>query len=226
MSATVMLRRPVVQRVSGVSAFLDAVLPECRRMVDVGAGLAGCSLLGAAAGVAVESVALNAGQAARLEGRLGLMPGLARRVQVHDAAPGMDSLAALIAEIGVCPASVLRIGADAAGVVPGLAPLLARGRPFVVLEPGAMRGGDDPYRAQLEGVQGALALAAALAVYRHLYVWGPQGWAHVAQEERLGFLTGYLLVAKLSDGTPARGGCGRYGFVGPVGVSEVALPLG
>ena len=89
-----------------------------------------------------------------------------------------------------------------------------------------MRGGDDPYRAQLEGVQGALALAAALAVYRHLYVWGPQGWAHVAQEERLGFLTGYLLVAKLSDGTPARGGCGRYGFVGPVGVSEVALPLG
>jgi hypothetical protein len=216
----------VAEAATGVTAFLDAVLPECRRMVDVGAGLAGCSLLGAAAGVSVASVALTAGQAVRLEGRLGLMPGLARLVRVHDAAPAMDSLAALIGEIGLCPASVLRLGADAAGVVPGLAPLLARGRPFVVLEPGAMRGGDDPYRAQLEGVRGALALAATLAVYRHLYLWGPQGWAHVAREERLGFLTGYLMVPKLSDGTPARGGCGRYGFVGPVGVSEVALPLG
>lgn len=224
MSATVLLRRPVIRGVPGVTAFLDAVLPECRRMVDVGAGLAGCSLLGAAAGVAVESVALTAGQAVRLEGRLGLMPGLARLVRVHDAAPGGDSLAALIGEIGLCPASVLRVGADAAGMVPDLAPLLARGRPFVVLEPGAMRGGEDAYRAQLEGVRAGLALAEALAVYRHLYVWGPRGWAHVARAERLGFLGGYLMVAKLADGTPARGG--RYGFVGPVGASEVALPLG
>lgn len=226
MSATVLQRRPVVQRVPGVSAFLDVVLPECRRMVDVGAGLAGYSLLGAAAGVAVESVALTACQAARLEGRLGLMAGLARRVRVHDAAPGVDSLAALIGEIGLCTDSVLRVGGDAAGVVAVLAPLLARARPFVVLEPEAMRGGDDAYRARLAAVRGGLVLAEALAAYRHLYVWGPQGWAHVAREERLGFLTGYLMVAKLADGTPARGGLGRYGFVGPVGVSEVALPLG
>jgi FkbM family methyltransferase len=134
--------------------------------------------------------------------------------------------ATVLEEIGLSPDMLLKIDIEGAEyeVVPAIAHLLRRERPFlhISFHPFNLVRGNDEYLNQLARLQGALAIAEAVAPYRHMYFHTPQGWTRIDKSDRLALLSQYLLKPKPVPriATP------QYGFTDALALSEVALPLG
>lgn len=109
-------------------------------------------------------------------------------------------------------------------VLPAIAPLLARVRPFlhISFHPYNIVLGDDDYLNQVARLRRALAVAEAVAPYRHMYFHTESGWTHIDRGDRMTLLTQYLLKPKQVPriATP------QYGFTDALALSEYALPLG
>ncbi len=140
-------------------------------------------------------------------------------VPVRDAAEALE-------EAGLDGETLLKIDIEGAEyqVVPAIANLLARYRPFVLLSfhPFNIVRGDDPYLNTLARLRGALAIAEAVAPYRHMYFHTHEGWTRMDRSDRMVLLSQYLLKPKPVPriATP------QYGFTDALALSEVALPLG
>lgn len=134
--------------------------------------------------------------------------------------------ATVLEEIGLSPDMLLKIDIEGAEyeVVPAIADLLRRERPFlhISFHPFNLVRGTDEYLNQIARLQGALAIAEAVAPYRHMYFHTPQGWTRIDKSDRLSLLSQYLLKPKPVPriATP------QYGFTDALALSEVALPLG
>ena len=132
----------------------------------------------------------------------------------------------VLEEVGLSPDTLLKIDIEGAeyDVVPAIAALLARRRPFLHLSfhPFNIVRGPDEYLNQIARLRGALAIAEAVAPYRHMYFHTEQGWTRIDQRDRLTLLAQYLLKPKPIPriATP------QYGFTDALALSEVALPLG
>ena len=132
----------------------------------------------------------------------------------------------VLAEIGLDAETLLKIDIEGAEyeVVPAIATLLARHRPFLHLSfhPFNIVRGADEYLNQVARLRGGLAVAEAIAPYRHMYFHTEQGWTRIDQRDRLSLLAQYLLKPK----PVARIATPQYGFTDSLALSEVALPLG
>ena len=132
---------------------------------------------------------------------------------------------AVLRELDVNARTLVKIDIEGAeyDVLPRLAPLLARTRPwlhvsfhpFNLVDPGG-----DPWRTELKRVRAALDVAEALAPYEYLHVFSMGGWETFAAAERMIFLRQYLMRAKPLPRirTP------QYGFVDAVAFSDQPLP--
>ncbi len=249
----------------GTLQFFDAVLPECRRMVDFGGFIGFTAMYAAAQGVAVEVFEPSPTNAGMLAANLAANPRLAGRVRLHrhavgardarlplyakahadsgsslfelvqrgavlrrreEAVAAVRAAAAVLDEVGVCPQTLLKIDIEGAEyeVVPAIAGQLARHRPFVHLSFhlfNIVRGADE-YLNQVARLRGALAIAEAVAPYRHMYFHTEQGWTRIDRGDRLSLLAQYLLKPK----PVPRIATAQYGFTDALALSEVALPLG
>jgi FkbM family methyltransferase len=132
----------------------------------------------------------------------------------------------VLGSLNLSPDTLLKIDIEGAEyeVVPAIAPLLERHRPFVHLSfhPFNIVRGADEYLNQVARLRGALAIAEAVAPYRHMYFHTEQGWTRIDRADRLTLLAQYLLKPKPVPriATP------QYGFTDSLALSEVALPLG
>lgn len=248
----------------GTLQFFDAVLPECRRMVDLGGYIGFTSLYAAAQGVVVDSFEPSPANGALFAANLAANPRLAGRVRLHRHAVGAraavlplfakahaDSGASLFQDVergrvlqgrqealvqvrpatevleavGLDGATLLKIDIERAEyeVVPAIAELLARHRPFVHLSfhPYNIVRGEDPYLNSVARLRAALGVAEAVAPYRHMYFHTGQGWTRIDRGERMALFTQYLLKAK----PVPRIASAQYGFTDALALSEVALPL-
>lgn len=144
----------------------------------------------------------------------------------EEAVVAVRAAADVLDEVGVCPETLLKIDIEGAEyeVVPAIAALLARHRPFVHLSfhPFNIVRGADEYLNQVARLRGALAIAEAVAPYRHMYFHTEQGWTRIDKGDRMSLLTQYLLKPK----TIPRIATAQYGFTDALALSEVALPLG
>ena len=135
-------------------------------------------------------------------------------------------LVAVLEELGLSPDMLLKIDIEGAEyeVVPAIADLLRRERPFlhISFHPFNIGRGTDEYLNQVARLRGALAIAEAVAPYRHMYFHTPQGWTRIDKSDRMALLSQYLLKPKPVPriATP------QYGFTDALALSEVALPLG
>jgi FkbM family methyltransferase len=235
----------------GTLQFFDAVLPECDRMVDFGGFIGFTSLYAAAQGPSVDVFEPSPVNGALLEANLQANPRLAHRIRLHRHAVGakdgnlfetvqrgsllrgraeavvpVRNAVAVLEELGLSPDMLLKIDIEGAEyeVVPAIAHLLRRERPFlhISFHPFNLVRGSDEYLNQLARLQGALAIAEAVAPYRHMYFHTPQGWTRIDKSDRLALLSQYLLKPKPVPriATP------QYGFTDALALSEVALPLG
>lgn len=248
----------------GTLQFFDAVLPECRRMIDFGAFIGFTSLYAAAAGAEVFSFEPSPTNYALLAANVAANPSLAPRIHLHHHAVGAhnatlplfgkghaDSGASLfqdvqratlvrgrseavvpvraaadvLDEIGLDDATLLKIDIEAAeyAVLPAIADLLARRRPFlhISFHPYNIVLGDDDYLNQVGRLRRALEVAEAVAPYRHMYFHTEGGWTRIDQRDRMSLFTQYLLKPKPVPriATP------QYGFTDALALSECALPL-
>jgi len=144
----------------------------------------------------------------------------------QEASVPVRAAAEMLAEIGLSPDTLLKIDIEGAeyDVVPAIADLLARHRPFLHLSfhPFNIVRGSDEYLNQIARLRGALAIAEAIAPYRHMYFHTEQGWTRIDHRDRLSLLSQYLLKPKPVPriATP------QYGFTDALALSEVALPFG
>lgn len=249
----------------GTLQFFDAVLPECRGMVDFGGFIGFTALYAAAQGVPVDVFEPSPTNGAMLAANLAANPHLAPRIRLHRHAVGArdanlplyakahaDSGASLfetvqrgavlrgraeamvpvraaeavLLKLGLQPDMLLKIDIEGAEyeVVPAIAGLLEQQRPFlhISFHPFNIVRGADEYLNQVARLRGALAVAEAVAPYRHMYFHTGQGWTRIDRSDRLSLLQHYLLKAKPVPriATP------QYGFTDALALSEVALPLG
>ena len=203
----------------GTLQFFDAVLPECRRMVDFGGFIGFTSLYAAAHGASVDCFEPSPTNATLLAANLAANPHLAPRIRLHRHAIGatdatlplfakghadsgsslfrtvqraslltgraealvpVRAAANVLEEVGLSPDTLLKIDIEGAeyDVVPAIAALLARRRPFLHLSfhPFNIVRGPDEYLNQIARLRGALAIAEAVAPYRHMYFHTEQGW--------------------------------------------------
>lgn len=235
----------------GTLQFFDAVLPECDRMVDFGGFIGFTSLYAAAQGPSVDVFEPSPVNGALLEANLQANPRLAHRIRLHRHAVGakdgnlfetvqrgsllrgraeavvpVRNAVAVLEELGLSPDMLLKIDIEGAEyeVVPAIADLLRRERPFlhISFHPFNIGRGTDEYLNQVARLRGALAIAEAVAPYRHMYFHTPQGWTRIDKSDRMALLSQYLLKPKPVPriATP------QYGFTDALALSEVALPLG
>ncbi len=235
----------------GTLQFFDAVLPECDRMVDFGGFIGFTSLYAAAQGPSVDVFEPSPVNGALLEANLQANPRLAHRIRLHRHAVGakdgnlfetvqrgsllrgraeavvpVRNAVAVLEELGLSPDMLLKIDIEGAEyeVVPAIADLLRRERPFlhISFHPFNIVRGTDEYLNQVARLRGALAIAEAVAPYRHMYFHTPQGWTRIDKSDRMALLSQYLLKPKPVPriATP------QYGFTDALALSEVALPLG
>ncbi|MCX7379516.1 MAG: FkbM family methyltransferase [Alphaproteobacteria bacterium] len=237
----------------GTLQFFDAVLPECDRMVDFGGFIGFTSLYAAAQGPSVDVFEPSPVNGALLEANLQANPRLAHRIRLHRHAVGakdgnlfetvqrgsllrgraeavvpVRNAVAVLEELGLSPDMLLKIDIEGAEyeVVPAIADLLRRERPFlhISFHPFNIVRGTDEYLNQVARLRGALAIAEAVAPYRHMYFHTPQGWTRIDKSDRMALLSQYLLKPKPKPvpriATP------QYGFTDALALSEVALPLG
>ena len=102
----------------------------------------------------------------------------------------------VLEEVGLSPDVLLKIDIEGAEyeVVPAIADLLRRERPFlhISFHPFNLVRGTDEYLNQIARLQAALAIAEAVAPYRHMYFHTPQGWTRIDRSDRLALLSQYL----------------------------------
>ena len=249
----------------GTLQFFDAVLPECRRMIDFGGFIGFTSLYAAAQGATVDCFEPSPTNAALLAANLAANPHLAPRIRLHRHAIGatdatlplfakghadsgsslfrtvqratilqgrpeatvtVRAAADVLAAVGLSPETLLKIDIEGAEyeVVPAIAAQLARHRPFLHLSfhPFNIVRGADEYLNQVARLRGALAIAEAIAPYRHMYFHTEKGWTCIAKQDRLSLLAHYILKPKPIP----RIATAQYGFTDALALSEVALPLG
>lgn len=143
-----------------------------------------------------------------------------------EAVVAVRAATSVLDEVGLCAQTLLKIDIEGAeyDVVPAIAPLLERHRPFVHLSfhPFNIVRGADEYLNQVARLRAALAIAEAVAPYRHMYFHTEQGWTRIDKGDRLSLLSQYLLKPK----PVARIATPQYGFTDALALSEVALPLG
>jgi hypothetical protein len=194
-------------------------------MIDFGGGIGLAALYASAQGACVDVFERSPANASLLDGNLAANPGLATRIRLHPHPAAADVPAALAA-IGLSPDTLLRIDAGGAEyeIVPAIAPLLERTRPFLHLSfhPFSIVRGTDEYLNHVARLRAALAIAEAVAPYRHMYFHTELGWTRIDRHDRVTLLAQYLLKPK----PVARIATPQYGFTDCLALSEVALPLG
>lgn len=148
-------------------------------------------------------------------------------VRCHaEATVPVRAAANVLQEVGLDGETLLKIDIEGAeyDVVPAIAGLLARHRPFlhISFHPYNIVLGTDEYLNQVVRLRRALAVAEAVAPYRHMYFHTEQGWTRIDRRDRMSLFTQYLLKPKPMPriATP------QYGFTDALALSEVALPLG
>jgi FkbM family methyltransferase len=252
----------------GTMQFFDAVLPRCRRLIDVGAYIGLLSLY--AADRVEEIVAFEPSPthqalfAANIEANREIGPELAERITIIPAALGLvagtaplfrkayaDSGSSLFqsverqgvlhgqieAQVHVLPAAKTldQIGLDAATLVkidvegaeydliPEIAPLLDRSRPFLHLSfhPFNLLA-DSGNATTMLRLRRGMALAAALQFYPYIYLFQAGAWREVTQDGYQNFIDDYLLRPKPVPRIASK----QYGFVDAAGFSAVRLDFG
>ncbi len=251
----------------GTLQFFDAVLPHCRRLIDVGAYI---GLLSLYASDRVEEILafepspthqslLTANIIANQDYR----PDLAERITLIPAALGLaegvaplfrkayaDSGSSLfqsverhqvlhgqveaqvpilaaaktLEEIGLNAATLIKIDVEGAeyDLIPQVAPLLARFRPFLHLSfhPFNLLAAS-PAETLFLRLRRGLELAAALQFYPYIYLFQNGVWLEVTAVTYLKFIEDYLMKPKRLP----RIASPQYGFVDAAGFSAIRLDL-
>jgi FkbM family methyltransferase len=130
----------------------------------------------------------------------------------------------VLRETGLGPRTLLKIDIEGSEyqVIPAIADLLAREKPFVHISfhPFNVVTGGDEYVDSLTRLRMSLQVAEAVAPYRYMYFHGEEGWVCIAPPARMMMLRQYLLRPKAIE----RLASPQYGFIGAVAFSDVALP--
>lgn len=252
----------------GTLQFFGAVLPHCRRFIDVGAYIGLLSLY--AADRAEEIIAFEPSPTHRalfaenLAANHATEPDLARRIRVVPAALGVtegvaplyrkafaDSGSSLFQSverhsilhgqveaevdilpaaktldgIGLDPATLIKIDIEGSeyALIPEIAPLLERGRPFLHLSfhPFNLLAGAPGPATTLLRLGRAIELAASLQFYPYIYLFQNGAWTEITQDRYQRFIDEYLLKPKPVPRIASR----QYGFIDAAGFSPIPLNL-
>jgi FkbM family methyltransferase len=251
----------------GTLRFFDAVLPHCRRFIDVGAYI---GLLSLYASDRVEDIfAFEPSPthqrlfAANIGANQDFRPDLAERITLVPAALGVAERTAalfrkafadsgsslfqsverhqvlhgqaeaqvpvlagakILDEIGLDSTTLIKIDIEGSeyDLIPALAPLLARCRPFLHLSfhPFNLLG-ETPVETAFLRLRRGLELAEALQCYNFIYLFQNGAWREVTRETYPDFIGDYLLNPK----PVPRIASPQYGFVDAAGFSAIRLDL-
>ena len=130
----------------------------------------------------------------------------------------------VLREVGVDPRTLIKMDIEGAEyqVLPAIAPLLARAKPWlhVSFHPFNLTDGGDAWHTELIRLRAMLDVAEAVSCYRYMHVWSHGAWDTIGPGDRLDFLRQYLMRAKPLPRirTP------QYGFVDAMAFSDQPLP--